>query len=380
MNMQPTFIKLPSASMQEIYHTVQQVADSDLSFFIMGETGVGKEGIARYIYKGGPRRDRPFVTINCGRFHAELLQSELFGHEEGAFTGASHQRQGAFERANGGVLFLDEIIEMPLEAQKMLLRVLDTRTFTRLGGNENLTTDIQIIAATNRNIGETILKAEFRPDLFYRLMGMMLDVPPLRDRPEDITPLVTGFIHEFSPKRGKGVTGITPEALTRLERATWPGNIRQLRTIVRTVIALAATDTLEVKDFPYNFFTVPISEKPHSDPTTKGNTPIYPEFAQTLISIWKTLPAEVQQTIISELSTHLPEFCQNFHVSNIATTDENTEFLNIKDMNQHQILRAVAQKRIEEYSSVGEAAHSLGIDIRTLQKHAHWKECNDASN
>ena len=380
MNMQPAFIELPSEPMQDIYRTVQQVADSDLSFFIMGETGVGKEGIARYIHKRGPRRDRPFVTINCGRFHAELLQSELFGHEEGAFTGASHQRQGAFERANGGVLFLDEIIEMPLEAQKMLLRVLDTRTFTRLGGSENLTTDIQIIAATNRNIGETILKAKFRPDLFYRLMGMMLDVPPLRDRSEDIAPLVTAFIHEFSPKRGKGVTRITPEALTRLERAAWPGNIRQLRTIVRTAIALATTDRLDVKNFPYNFFTVPVSGKPDTAPTLKEHTSIHPEFVQTLLSIWKTLPAEVQHTIIHELSTHLSELWHNFQTSNIATTDENGEHLNIKDMNQHEILRAVAQKRIEEYSSVGEAAHSLGIDIRTLQKHAHWKECNDVSN
>ncbi len=379
MNIQPTFIELPSAPMQEIYCTVQQVAESDLSFFIMGETGVGKEGIARYIHKKCPRRDKPFVAMNCGRFTPELLQSELFGHEEGAFTGASHQRQGAFERANGGVLFLDEIVEMPLEAQKMLLRVLDTRTFTRLGGNENLTTDIHIIAATNRNIGETVLKAEFRPDLFYRLMGMMLDVPPLRDRSEDIAPLVTAFIHEFSPKRGKGVTKITSEALTRLEKAAWPGNIRQLRTTVRTAISLATTDTLEVKDFPYNFFTALSLEKPLSVLALKGNTSTFPEFVQILLSIWKTLPSETQQTIIQELSKHLPEFWHNFQTSKIATTGENDELLNIKDMDQYEILRAVAQKRIEAYASLNKAARSLGIDIRTLQKHARCKEHDDAS-
>ena len=155
--MQPTFIELPSGPMQEIYRKVRRVAESDLSFFIMGETGVGKEGVTQYIHKSSPRWDKPFIAINCGRFVPELLQSEFFGHDGGAFTGASHQHKGAFERVNGGVLFLDEITEMPLAARQMPLRVLDTRTFTRLGGNENLTADFQVIAATNRNIGELIL-------------------------------------------------------------------------------------------------------------------------------------------------------------------------------------------------------------------------------
>ena len=372
--MYPTFIELPSAPMQEIYCIVRQVAESDLSFFIMGETGVGKEGVAQYIHKSSPRRGKPFIAINCGRFTPEFLQSELFGHEEGAFTGANQQRKGAFERVNGGVLFLDEVAEMSIESQQMLLRVLDTKIFTRLGGNEHLTADFQVIAATNRNIGESTLKEEFRADLFYRLMGMMFDVPPLRDRPEDIAPLVNAFIYEFSPKRGKGVTRITPEALTRLEQAGWPGNIRQLRSTVRTAIALATTNKLEVKDFPYNFFTASDLEKSASALNREGQTSIHPEFTQTLLSIWKTLPAAAQQIIIRELSTHLPELWRNFQVSNIPTTDENPELLNIKDMNQHEILRAVAQRRIVEYASLGEAANSLGIDIRTLQKYARWKE------
>ena len=134
MNTVPVFIELPSAPMQDIYRTIRQLVGSDLPFFITGETGVGKEGIAQYIHENGPRRDKPFVAINCGRFTAELLQSELFGHEKGAFTGANHQRRGAFERTKGGTLLLDEIAEMSLEAQTMLLRVLDAKTFTRLGG------------------------------------------------------------------------------------------------------------------------------------------------------------------------------------------------------------------------------------------------------
>ncbi len=380
MNIQPTFIELPSEPMQEIYRTIQQVAESDISFFITGETGVGKEGVAQYIHKSGPRRNKPFVAINCGRFTSELLQSELFGHEEGAFTGASHQRKGAFERANGGILFLDEVIEMSPEAQKMLLRVLDAKSFTRLGGNENLTADFQVIAATNRNIEETVLETEFRADLYYRLVGMMLHVLPLRERPEDIAPLTDAFIHEFSPKHGQGITRITPEALARLEAAAWPGNVRQLRSTVRTAIAMATTDKLEVEDFPYNFSPTWGLEKSAAAPDIKGHTSIHPEFAQTLSSIWETLPAETQQTIIRELSTHLPEQWRNLQVSNIPTTDENPELLNITNMNQDEILQAVAQRRIAECSSLTQAAHSLGIDIRTLQKHAHWTEQNDTSS
>ena len=275
MNQQLAFIELPSTPMQEIYKKIQQVAPSNIPFFITGETGVGKEGIARYIYEKGPRRDKPFIAINCGRFSAELLQSELFGHEAGAFTSAIRQRRGAFEIANGGILFLDEAPEMSLDAQKMLLRVLDTATFTRLGGNELLTVNIQIIAATNRDIAKAVAKREFREDLYYRLKGMMLHLPPLRERTEDIAPLVETFLSEFSTEYGKNITSIASEALKRLEQAAWPGNIRQLRSTIQTAVALATTDKLELTDF--------------SD--------IYPEFVQTLISIWQTLPLETQHAI-----------------------------------------------------------------------------------
>ena len=275
MQRQPAFIQLPSAPMQTIYKTIQQVVNSNIPFFITGETGVGKEGVARYIHESSPRRDKPFIAINCGRFSAELLQSELFGHEAGSFTSAIRQRQGAFEIANGGVLFLDEVPEMSLDAQKMLLRVLDTATFTRLGGNEVLTVDVHIIAATNRDIEKAVAEKEFREDLYYRLKGMMFHLPPLRERPEDISPLIGAFISEFSAEYGKHITGITSEALTRLEQAAWPGNIRQLRSTIQAAVALATTAELEIKDFP----------------------DIYPELAQALISIWQALPLETRQAI-----------------------------------------------------------------------------------
>lgn len=367
MNKQPAFIELPSSQMQAIYNTVKQVVQSNIPFLITGETGVGKEGIAKYIHENSPRRDNPFIAINCGRFSAELLQSELFGHEAGAFTSAIRQRQGAFEQADGGILFLDEVPEMSLDAQKMLLRVLDTTTFTRLGGNQPLAVDVHILTATNRNIEKIVEKNKFREDLYYRLKGLTLHLPPLRARTEDIPPLVETFIPEFSSEYGKKITGITPEALTRLQEAAWPGNIRQLRSTIQTAIALATTDVLEPKDFPN----------------------IYPEFLQTLISIWGTLPQETQHAIwealhpetqhiiMHELSAHPTQPWYSVRNSIDADTVEEAESLNIENMNQNQILRAVAQMRIEKFTSLREAAESLEIDIRTLQRHAQWSETDN---
>ena len=364
MSPQSSFIQLPSAPMQAIYKITKEIVKSNIPFFITGETGVGKEGLARYIHESGPRRDQPFIAINCGRYSTELLQSELFGHEAGAFTSAIRQRRGAFEVANGGVLFFDEVPEMSLDAQKMLLRVLDTATFTRLGGNEVLTVDVHIVAATNKDIVKAVAEKEFRADLYYRLKGMMFHLPPLRERPEDILPLVEAFIGEFSTEYGKNVIGITPEALTRLEQAAWPGNIRQLRSTVQTAVALATNDRLEPKDFP----------------------DIYPEFVQTLVSIWQTLPPEtqnaiwetlhpeMQHSIMHELTTQSPVFWQSLSGPYIPRISRATEFLNIENMNQNQILRAVAQKRIQQYRSLREAAESLDIDIRTLRRHAQWEQ------
>ena len=367
MQQQAPFIQLPSVSMQAIYNTIQQVGRSNIPFFITGETGVGKEGVARYIHESGPRHDQPFISINCGRFSAELLQSELFGHEAGAFTSAIRQRRGAFEIADGGVLFLDEVPEMSLDAQTMLLRVLDTATFTRLGGNEPLRVDVHIIAATNKDIMKTVAEKAFREDLYYRLTGMMLHLPPLRERPEDIAPLVEAFISEFSAEYEKNVTGITSKALTRLAQAAWPGNIRQLRSTVQTAVALATADRLEPKDF--------LGLNSELAGALISIWQILPSKTQN--AIWETLPLETQYAIRHELSKQTAEFWCSLPVSKMEKKIENGESVNIENMNQNQILRAVAQKRIQQYPSLREAAESLSIDIRTLQRYAQWKESND---
>lgn len=356
MNWNTAFTELPSAAMQTIYDIIRQVVMSDIPVIIIGETGVGKEGIARYIHDIGSKRDKPFVAINCGRFSTDMLQSELFGHERGAFTGAESQRRGAFETANEGVLFLDEVTEMCLDAQKMFLRFLDTGAFTRLGGNEVLTTDVQLIASTNKSIGMAVAQKEFREDLYYRLDGVVLRVPPLRDRPEDIEPLVRFFITELAPKHDKNVTGITPAALTHLEQTAWPGNIRQLRNTIHAAIALAKTDHLELEDFPDNLLIAPDLEKPDLPFDTKQGTS-YSMSVPDLISELKALPEETQHEIVHKILKHLPNL-------------QKREIFWTADMSLQQILHQIAQARIEKYPNITKAAASLGIDWRTLKKYA----------
>ena len=256
---------------------------------------------------------------------------------------------------------------MSLNAQKMLLRVLDTATFTRLGGNEVLTVNVHIIATTNKDIITTVAKTEFREDLYYRLKGMMFHIPSLRERPEDIAPLVESFISEFSAEHRNRVTRISQEALTHLEQAAWPGNIRQLRSTVQTAVALATTDKLEPKDFPG----------------------IYTKLVEALISIWYTLPSktqdaiweilplETQHTLRHELSKQTVGFWRSLPVSKMMTKIERRESVNRKNMNLNQILRGVAQERIQQYPSLREAAESLSIDTRTLRSYAQWKESDD---
>ncbi len=367
MQRQTTVIQLPSAPMQTIYTTIQDIGTSNIPVFITGETGVGKESIARYIHESGPRRDQPFMAINCGRFSAELLQSERFGHEAEAFTSTIRQWRAAFEMADGGILFLNEVPEMSLDAQKMLLRVLDTLTFTRLGGNEDLTVNVHIIAATNKDIVKVVAEKEFKENLYYRLKGVRLHLPPLRKRPEDIAPLVESFVSEFSAEYRKDVKGITPEALRRLEQAAWPGNIRQLRNTVKTAIALATTDRLETQDFLGIYLELAESLIPiwHTLPSETQN------------AIWETLPLETQHIVKHKLTNQTSETWLNPHVSNTSKIIEESELLSKKNMNLKQILHAVAQDRIEIYKNLREAAESLNIDTRTLQKYAQWKESDD---
>ena len=255
-----------SKQMLELFRKIRLVAPTKATVLITGESGVGKELIAKAIHNHSPRRDSPYKPINCGALHRELLESELFGHEKGAFTGAAAAKRGVFEQADGGTLFLDEIGEMGLETQVKFLRVLEEHEFTRLGGDKTFHVDVRVIAATNKDLEGAVQDNTFRADLYYRINRFPLPVPPLRIRREDIPLLVKAFISEFSKEHNKPLTNVTPEAMEYLKNADWPGNIRELRNVLETAVILASSHTIELKDLAPDIQNeVPPSPVPTSD-------------------------------------------------------------------------------------------------------------------
>jgi DNA-binding NtrC family response regulator len=245
----PTLIT-QSPAMLAVLKQARRVAATKASVLIEGESGTGKELIARLIHSASPRQGRPFIRVNCAALSESLVESELFGHEKGAFTGADQERPGRFERAHGGSLLLDEIGEMPLKLQAKLLRVLEEEEFERVGGVRTLSVNVRAIATTNRDLPSESLRGQFRHDLFYRLSAVRLEVPPLRTRPEDVAPLVQHFIERFGMEGDVSVRSIGAKALDRLTAHPWPGNIRQLRNVVQHACILAEGDEIQVGDLP----------------------------------------------------------------------------------------------------------------------------------
>ncbi len=239
-----------SPAMQTFMDVVRRVARSDSCVLILGETGVGKERLARAIHAEGTRASGPFVAINCGALPESLLESELFGHEKGAFTGAARTRRGLFELAHSGTVFLDEIGDMPLPLQVRLLRVLQDHEVRPLGGERNLTVDVRVMAASNRDLEAEVEEGRFREDLYYRLSVVTLTIPPLRERREDIPELVQSYIAYLEPRTGCNVDGITDEAMQALCRYSWPGNVRELINVVERALLLCDRRELSPKDLP----------------------------------------------------------------------------------------------------------------------------------
>jgi two-component system NtrC family response regulator len=237
--------------MLEIYRLIEKVADTKANVLITGESGTGKELIARAIHYHGPRGKGPFEAVNCAALAESILESELFGHEKGAFTDARATRKGLFEISAGGTVFLDEIGELSLNLQAKLLRVLQERTFKRVGGNETLAADVRIIAATNRDLRQEVADGRFREDLFYRLNVVHVPVPPLRDRRDDIPLLTQHFIEKYGPEReGREKLRISPEALRHIYNYSWPGNIRELENAIERAIILCSDDLITPDDLP----------------------------------------------------------------------------------------------------------------------------------
>ena len=237
-----------SPQMKEVFRTIEKVARSNATVLVLGETGVGKELVAEALHRNSSRSDRPFVKMNCAALHENLLESELFGHERGAFTGADRQRTGRFELANEGTLFLDEIGNMMPSTQTKVLRVLQEREFERLGGSRTVKVDVRLVAATNKNLEEAIRRGEFREDLYYRLNVVSVSVPPLRERKEDIVPLASHFVDRFARELKKDVRGLEPAAVRALKRHTWPGNIRELENTIERAVLMAESRFLQEDD------------------------------------------------------------------------------------------------------------------------------------
>jgi transcriptional regulator with PAS, ATPase and Fis domain len=238
--------------MVEVYKTVARVAPTKSTVLILGESGTGKELIARALHQHSPRARRPFVAVDCGVLTETLLESELFGHVRGAFTGAVTDKKGVFEEAQGGTCFLDEIGDITPNMQAKLLRVLQEHEIRRVGGKEWITVDARVVAATNQNLTELVGKRAFRRDLYYRLHVITILLPPLRERAEDIPALAHGFLRRYSQEHGKDVTAIADEAMALLHSYSWPGNIRELENAIERAVALARQPILMPEDLPAN--------------------------------------------------------------------------------------------------------------------------------
>ncbi len=240
-----------SSKMRDVFDMVKQVSTAKSTILVTGESGTGKELIAQAVHVLSGRKGA-FVPVHCAALPANLLESELFGHEKGAFTGASERRAGRFELANRGTIFLDEIGEIDKTIQVKLLRILETKTFERIGGAQSITTDTRIVTATNRNLPEMVKNGEFREDLFYRLDVLNIELPPLRDRIEDIPLLVNSFIDFFASENNKTVRGVSDEVLNVFSSYNWPGNIRELRNCIERMVVLCREEILQIGNIPYN--------------------------------------------------------------------------------------------------------------------------------
>ena len=238
-----------SSAMKRIFEAIETVSPTDATVLITGESGTGKELVARAIHAASNRRYHPMVVIHCGALTETLLESELFGHEKGAFTGAQYRKKGKFEIAEGGAVFLDEIGDISLKTQTDLLRVLQEREIVRVGGNQTIKVDFRIIAATNKDLEQLIEEGKFRPDLYYRLNVFHIELPPLRERREDIPPLVDHFVRKFSREMNKKISRVSPAAMNLLQQYAWPGNIRELENAVERAMVIAQEPDLREQDF-----------------------------------------------------------------------------------------------------------------------------------
>jgi two-component system response regulator AtoC len=270
-----------SPALREVLSKVEQVAQTTATVLLRGETGTGKELAARAIHINSPRETRPFVRVNCAALAPGVLESELFGHEKGAFTGAVARRPGRFELADGGTLFLDEVGDLPAEVQVKLLRVLQEREFERVGGVETIKVDVRLISATHRDLEKLVAEGKFRQDLYYRLNVFSITLPPLRDRPADIASLCEHFIQKFAQSSGKVVRGVEPAALATLAAYPWPGNVREMENVIERAMILARGPALSAADLDFGKRPVPMAAPAAAAPeSSDGGRSLYKRLSE----------------------------------------------------------------------------------------------------
>ncbi|OWK40499.1 sigma-54-dependent transcriptional regulator [Fimbriiglobus ruber] len=313
-----------SPAMQSVYKAIGMLAPQDVTVLITGESGTGKELIARAVYQHSGRADKPFLAINCAAIPETLLESELFGHERGAFTGADRQRVGKFEQANGGTLFLDEIGDMTPAAQAKFLRVLQKQQFDRIGGNVAVATDVRVIAATNQDLDGMVATGRFRRDLLYRLNGFVITLPPLRDRREDIPLLAEHVLRQCGRRLGKTLRAVAPDALDLLERHPWPGNIRELQNVIRFAAMKAVGDVVTPD-------CLPAACRGEGGPGAPGLRPDDLSHVRQLVrdllatgsaDIYRKILAEVDRVVVGEVLQHVGG--NQVHASELLGISRNT--------------------------------------------------------
>ena len=350
------FVIGKSQKMVRLVSAAQKIAKKNITVLIQGETGTGKEVLARYIHSASHRSDRPFLAFNCGAFTETLLESELFGHEKGSFTGATHKKKGIFEQANKATLFLDEIDSASPAIQIKLLRVLETGEFLRVGGEEMCKADVRIITATNANLAIKVAEGKFREDLFYRLDVASLSIPPLRERPDDIDLFINYFLEKESAAKDIPIKKFSDEALLLMKKHHWPGNIRELSNTVAQALLLSKNNEIEVEDLPDRIRIEIASEKPGKAEIEAGNNKLH--FSGTLKEGERLdeLLTQFEQTLVESIT-----FRDGFPFETFSST--------LSEWRDH-VVAAVIEAAIEDtYGNQARAAKLLGITPRALRYH-----------
>jgi nitrogen regulation protein NR(I) len=344
-----------SEPMQQVFKLIGQLSASDATALITGESGTGKELVARAIYHHSRRSDKPFLAINCAAIPEQLLESELFGHEKGAFTGAASQRIGKFEQCRGGTIFLDEIGDMTPATQTKVLRVLQNGTFERVGGNQPIQVDVRLIAATNKPLEQAVAKGQFREDLFYRLNVVRLEIPPLRARQDDIRLLVNYFLGKFAQRQKQSPKSITSEALGALEQYGWPGNVRELENVIQRALVVAKGEAILLSDLPMEIRS--FRESPLQKETKETKTSTEPGVGAA--------PAQAHETDIPGIAQTLFHWAKRTSKLKVLPAVERELIVEaLKDTHGNQvqaakllgITRATLRKRIEKFGIKQELA------------------------